>query len=140
MDEHKLKIGLDLDGTINATKKSIKFFNIITNAIKETSLIYIITYREKEDLENTEKELKELGIFYHEIIFVNSYLEKNAFVFKNKIDVFIDDVDESFYALKEDDCFVMKPRSYGNYNFPKEYGKTGKWIYSERTGKKLDEL
>ena len=25
MDEHKLKIGLDLDGTINATKKSIKF-------------------------------------------------------------------------------------------------------------------
>ena len=81
-----------------------------------------------------------IGIFYHEIIFVNSYLEKNAFVFKNKLDVFIDDVDESFYALKENDCFVMKARSYGNYDFPKEYGKTGKWIYSERTGKKLDEL
>ena len=135
----KIKIGLDIDGTINSSEKSIKFFSILTNGLKKEAEIYIITYRDKDKFyDETIEELKEMNIHYDHLKFVDSHKGKSTFIIENGIDVFMDDTDETFQYLPWEDCFVLKSRDEMNYDFPENFYDKGKWIYDDNTGRNID--
>lgn len=123
-----MKIGIDLDNTINSDLKSIEFFSLITNLLKGKAEIFIITYRSPEDRKATREELSLLGIHYNHLVIT---MDKAAFIMKNKIDVYFDDTDEFFLELPES-VLVFKIREFGNFDF-----EDHKWVYDDKTGKKI---
>jgi len=122
-----MKIAIDLDNTITACKHSKEFFRKFTNSFKP-STIYIITGRDEEDLEETKKELKDIGIHYDKLIIT---CNKQEVIKREKIQIFFEDTDEFFQGLNGD-VLVFKTREEGNYDFD-----NFKWIYSKRTGKEI---
>lgn len=128
----KIKIGIDLDNTITASKTSELFFSFFTNICSERIKIFIITNRDTHEQSKAETifELKKLGIAYHKLVITAN---KSKFIKNNNINVFFEDTDEYFQDLPED-VLVFKTREAGNYDF----GKLGKWIYSDKTGINID--
>jgi hypothetical protein len=124
-----LKIGLDLDNCVNYKPE---FFSVFTQALKQVSEIHIVTHRENSAVsrQETETELKELGIFYHHLEITG---EKADYILRKKIDVYVDDTDEYFQHLPES-VFVLKVREPGNFEFD-----TSRWIYSKKTGIDIDQ-
>ena len=63
-----MKIGIDLDNTITASKDSVEFFRVITHLLIPEHDIVILTNRDESDRENTEQELDVLGIRYNKMV------------------------------------------------------------------------
>jgi hypothetical protein len=63
-----IKIAIDLDHTITASRQSIKFFSILTNLLIPEHTIYVLTNREPGTEKEIEQELLKLGIEFDYII------------------------------------------------------------------------
>jgi hypothetical protein len=122
-----MRIGIDLDNTITASKNSIKFFSLLTNLFRGAAVVYIITNRDKNEYsrKDTMNELRDLEIYYDEL--VNTKNKKDVIV-DEEITVYFDDTDEYFLELP-DSVTVLKIREDGNFDF-----SAHKWLYSEKTG------
>jgi hypothetical protein len=127
----KLKIGIDIDNTIDASKTSVNFFSLFTNAIRHVAQIYIITNRDpgEDSRADTMSELDMFGIYYDELIIT---AEKSQHILQLGVDVYFDDTDEYFLDLPES-VAVFKIREFGNFDF-----KEHKWLYGDKTGINID--
>ena len=128
---NKLKIGIDIDNTINESSNTIALFSLITNALRDKVEIHIITSREKSEgsKKETMAELDEYGIYYDELKITS---DKYNYIINNGINIFIDDTDEFFIHLPES-VIVLKIRESGNFDFNQH-----KWIYGDKTGINID--
>ena len=120
-----LKIAFDLDGTCNEYQQ---YFSLISNALKGKAVIYIITSRDPDDYNDTEKELKELEIYYDHLAITDN---KAEYILEEGISVLYEDTDEYFLELPESVAIFMV-RNGGNFCFTKK-----KWVYGDRTGYKI---
>ena len=127
-----MKIGIDLDNTINENSTTISFFSFITNAMKGKWEIFIITNRDNSEKSKQEtiKELNEHNIYYDELVITS---DKHNYIIKNNINVYIDDTDENCLKLPES-VVVFKIREGGNFDFEEH-----KWIYGDKTGINIDD-
>ena len=132
MKGRSLKIGLDLDNTINENANTVALFSLLTNALKGKAEIHIITSRgqSEESRQETILELDKLGIYYDELAITS---DKHNYIINNGINTFIDDTDEFFVNLPES-ITVLKIREPGNFDFSKR-----KWVYGDRTGVNIDD-
>lgn len=125
-----MKIAIDLDNTITASKQSIEFFRFLTAAFIKQNKIYILTNREQCSEPKIANELEKLNISYSHIVITSN---KAEFIKQKGIEVFIDDTDEYFLNIPET-VLVFKIREEGNFDFAER-----KWIASRRTVKLIDE-
>ena len=128
-----MKIGLDLDNTINENSNTIALFSLLTNALKNKAEIHIITSREDSEKSKQETilELDKYSIHYDKLIITS---DKHNYIINNGITVYVDDTDEFFQKLPEN-ITVLKIREPGNFDFDKH-----KWIYGDKTGININEL
>ena len=124
-----MKIAIDIDGTINASKDSVEFFRTLTKSLIAQNEIYILSNRNPDTLEEVEEELTLMGIKFSKVILTN----KKTQVIKDKgITVFYDNEDENFQSLGPD-ILVFKAREEGNYNY-----MSGRWYGSKETVEMID--
>ena len=126
-----IKIAIDLDGTINGSALSRKFFGILTNLLITDHHITILTNRQPGTEDQIREELRMLGISYSDIVIT---AEKADYIMQNNIEVFFEDTDENFLSLPET-VLVFKIREDGNFDF----GKEGRWIGSKKTTRMIDD-
>ena len=119
-----MKIAIDLDNTITATRESIEFFSTLTYLLDPVSEITILTNRTPGSEQEIADELDFLGIEYGQIVITAN---KAKYIIENRIDVFFEDTDEYYLGLPES-VLVFKIREDGNFNFD-----THKWVGSEKT-------
>jgi len=130
----KLKIGIDIDNTINVNAQTILFFKLITQALsgnKNEVEIHIITNRDPREHSRLETiaELEEYNIDYDKLAITAN---KHDYIMDNGINVFIDDTDEYYIDLPES-VIVFKIREPGNFDFVHK-----KWVYGNKTGINID--
>lgn len=125
-----MKIGIDLDNTITASKDSVEFFRVITHLLIPDHDIVILTNRSESDRENTEQELDVLGIRYNKLVLT---ADKAGYILKNGIQFLFEDTDEYFLEIPET-VTVFKIREDGNFNF-----ETHKWTSSYKNTEINDE-
>ena len=126
----RIKIGIDIDNTITASRDSIKFFSVLTNLLIDEHKIYIITNRQPNSEQDVAEELDCLGIKYNEIVITK---DKAEYILKEGITVLFEDTDEYFQHLPKS-VLAFKIREEGNFNFT-----THKWIGSRKTTEMIDE-
>ena len=124
-----MKIGIDLDNTITASRESIEFLEILTHLLIAEHTIYILTNREPNTEQQVADELDYLGIEYSEIVIT---AQKGQYIKDNKITIYFENEDEYFLELGEE-VTVFKIREVGNFSFPAE-----KLIGSKKTTKMID--
>jgi hypothetical protein len=122
----KLKIGIDIDHTITASKNSIKFFSLLTNLLSTDVEIYIITNREPGTEKEVVQELVKLGIKFNFIIIT---AKKAEYISKEGISIFFENEDENFLSIPET-VLVLKVRERGNFSFSEK-----KWLSSKNNTK-----
>ena len=124
-----LKIGIDLDDCMSYRPD---FFQAFTHAMKAIAEIHIITNREQtpESEQNTKEQLKEWCIHYD---YLRITAEKADYILENGISIYFDDTDEYFLNLPES-VTVFKIRESWNFDFDEH-----KWVYSNRTGRNIDQ-
>ena len=131
-----LKIGIDLDNTINENDNTKSFFKIMTQHMWKSGEveIHIITNREqtKDSRRDTIHELEQYGIHYD---FLEITPNKHDYILEQGISVYYDDLDETFQNLPES-VTVFKIREGGNFDFG-EGG--GRWVYGNKTGRNIDD-
>jgi len=115
----KLKIAIDIDHTITASKQSIEFFRILTHLLISEHKIYIITNREPGTEKEIAQELVKLGIEFNFIIITD---KKAEYISREGITIFFENTDEYFLELGEE-VAVFKIREEGNFDFDKK-----RWI------------
>jgi len=114
---HKMKIAVDLDGTISEYPE---FFKIFTKAMSEGGCkIYVLTDRPAGTEEQVVEELRDYGIT-HDVIKITG--EKSEFILEEGIKVLFDDVDQYFRDLPAE-VAVFKIRQKYNFDF-----KQKKWV------------
>jgi hypothetical protein len=123
-----MKIALDLDNTITASKESIEFFSILTNLLIANNSIYIITNREIGTEQEVAQELDYLEIEYNEIIIT---AKKAEYIKENNINIFFENEDESFLEISKN-VVIFKIRESGNFSFSEK-----KWLGNKRTTKMI---
>lgn len=112
----KIKIGLDIDGTI---LENPQFFAALSHS--DNIETHIITGRDiKEHLE-TLVELARYGIKYERLHYADDWADKGRLCKELGIQIMFDDQDEYITHISCD-TLVMKPRNGGNWN-----GATNKW-------------
>jgi hypothetical protein len=128
-----LKIGIDLDNTINENDITKSFFFLMTQHMWKSGEveIHIITNREqtRNSRRETLHELEHYGIHYD---FLEITPNKHDYILKHGINVYFDDTDEYFQSLPES-VTVFKIREGGNFDFD-----DGKWVYGNKTGRNID--
>ncbi len=125
-----MKIAIDLDNTITASKNSVEFFRALTYLLIPEHDIVMLTNRDESDRENTEQELDVLGIRYNKLVLT---ADKAEYILKHNITILFEDTDEYFLMLPET-ITVFKSREPGNFDFAEK-----KWIGSKTTTKLIDE-
>lgn len=127
-----MKIGIDLDNTINENNTTISFFSFITNAMKGKWEIFIITNRDdsEKSRQKTIEELNGHGIYYDKLVITP---DKHDYIIENGINVYVDDTDEYYLKLPES-IVVFKIREAGNFDF-----ENHKWVYGDKTGINIDD-
>lgn len=125
-----MKIAIDIDNTITASRHTVEFFRIITHLLIPEFDIIILTNRDESDRETTEEELDVLGIKYNKLVLTS---DKAGYILKHGIQFLFEDTEEYFLMLP-DTVTVFKIREAGNFNF-----KTHKWISSHRNTELIDE-
>lgn len=114
---NKMKIGLDIDGTITDYPK---FFSILSKT--EQFEVHIITGRGEEDRQSTIEELAAYNIRYDYIHFVDvDWKNKGEICKKYGIDMMFDDMDEYINNIPMSTT-VFKVRNEGNWN-----DKSNRW-------------
>jgi hypothetical protein len=126
-----IKIAIDLDGTINGSALSIKFFSMLTNLLSPEH-ITILTNREPGTEKEIAEELNKLGTSFSSIVIT---ADKTDYIMKNDIEVFFENEDEQFLSLP-DTVLVLKIREDGNFDFS---DKGGRWVGSRKTVRLIDE-
>lgn len=128
-----VKIGIDLDNTINANCNSKTFFSMLTKAVSREAEIFIITNRENtwDSRDKIRAELNEIGILYNQLCVT---ADKAKVIKDNNITVYFDDTDE-FYLNIPSDVTVFKIREPGNFDFEEK-----KWVYGNKTGINIDKV
>ena len=119
-----IAIGIDLDGCID---EAPTFFQILSKVWPGE--VYVITHR--NDLEKAKRDVQRFGIESTEVVMVGSFEQKAEEIAKRNIFVYFDDQDEILMHVPEN-VNVFKIRNGGNYGFEER-----KWLYSERTGRKV---
>ena len=125
-----MKIGIDLDNTINASEESIEFFSILTNLLIVEHKIYIITAREPGTEQEIAEELDHFGIEYSEIVITD---KKAEYIREQGISIFFEDTDEFLLTIPSS-VVVFKLRESGNFDFSKK-----KWITSRKNSILIDD-
>ena len=125
-----MKIAIDLDNTITASKQSIEFFGILTNLLIAEHKIYIITNREIGTEQEIAEELDYLGIEYSGIVITD---KKAEYIKENNITIFFENQDNCFLELGEETT-IFKIREEGNFSFSEKL-----WLGSKKTVKMIDE-
>lgn len=113
-----MKIAIDLDNTITASRESIRFFAVLTNLLIAEHRIYIITNREPNTEQLIAEELDCFGIDYSEIVIT---AKKAQYIRDNRISIYFENEDEYFLDITED-VTVFKIRKDGNFLSPKKNG------------------
>ena len=126
----KIKISIDIDGTINSSDTSVSFFQMMTHLLLPEAHITILTNREPGTEEKIAQELKQMKIQYDEIVITP---HKQEYIKKNHISVVIDNEDEYIQGLGKD-VLVLKAREEGNYNY-----NTHKWYGDRNIVEMIDE-
>jgi hypothetical protein len=108
-----VKIGIDLDNTINASAESMEFFKILTHSLINKHQIYIITNREIGTEEPISQELAKYEIVYSGIIITD---QKARYIKENGITILFDNEDRYFLEL-DADVTVFKIREEYNFDF-----------------------
>ncbi len=115
--ERKIKIAVDLDGTISEYPE---FFKLFTKVMSQAGCkIYVVTDRPTGTEEQVAEQLQGYGITY-DIIKITS--RKSRYILDEGIEVLFDDVDEYFLDLPPE-VAVFKIRQKYNFDFAKK-----KWI------------
>ena len=131
MDERNtMKIAIDLDQTISASKESIEFFSILTHLLIVEHRIYILTDREPNSEQEVADELDYLHIDYSQIVITD---KKAQYIKDNKITIYFENEDSYFLELGEE-VIVFKIREEYNFSFAEK-----KWITSRRNSILIDE-
>lgn len=125
-----MKIAIDLDNTITASRESIESFHILTHLLIPEHRIYILTNREPNSEQLIAEELDCFGIEHSEIVIT---AEKAQYIRDNRISIYYEDTDEAFLDLGEETT-VFKIREPGNFDFAEK-----KWIANKHTTKMIDE-
>ena len=127
-----IKIGIDIDNTINSNDTTINFFSLITQLLADSAEIHIITNRETSEKSRKEtiRELDSYGIHYDELKITS---DKATYIKEKRINVFFDDTDENFVKLPSS-VTVFKIREDGNFDFSAK-----KWVYGKKTGYNIEE-
>lgn len=121
-----MKIAVDLDATITAYPK---VFEVLTAAmVKAGCKVYVVTDRIPGSEEQVRQMLNELGISYNILKITR---DKKRFILEEGIEVLFDDTDEYFVEVPEH-VAVFKVREHYNFDF-----KQSKWLYTEKTGRKM---
>jgi len=123
-----MKIAIDIDNTITASRDSVEFFRILTAVLISAHQIIIISNRDEADRETTEEELDVLGIRYNKLILT---ADKAEYILKHGVEFLFEDTDEIFLTLPES-VTVFKIREEGNFSFSEH-----KWIGSKKTTKMI---
>jgi uncharacterized HAD superfamily protein len=123
-----MKIAIDIDNTITASKSSVEFFRTLTTLLISAHQIIIISNRDEADRETTEEELDVLGIRYNKLILT---ADKAEYILKHGIEFLFEDTDEYLLELP-DSVTVFKIRESGNFCFLDH-----KWIGSPKTTKMI---
>jgi uncharacterized HAD superfamily protein len=123
-----MKIAIDIDNTITASRDSVEFFRILTAVLISAHQIIIISNRNESDRETTEEELDVLGIRYNKLILM---ADKAEYILKHGVEFLFEDTDEIFLTLPES-VTVFKIREEGNFCFSEH-----KWIGSPKTTKMI---
>ena len=123
-----MKIAIDIDNTITASRDSVEFFRILTAVLISAHQIIIISNRDEADRETTEEELDVLGIRYNKLILT---ADKAEYILKHGVEFLFEDTDEIFLTLP-DSVTVFKIREEGNFCFTEH-----KWIGSAKTVKMI---
>ena len=123
-----MKIAIDLDNTINASRDSIEFFEILTHLLIPEHRIYIVTNREPGTEQEIADELDYLGIEYSEIVITD---KKADYIREQGISIFFENEDEYFQELKLEETLVFKIREDGNW-------ENGRWLGNKKTVKMID--
>lgn len=126
----KMKIAIDLDNTITATRESIEFFHILTQLLIPEHKISILTNREPNSEQLIAEELDCFGIEYSDIVITD---KKADYIRHNRISIYFENQDEAFLELGQE-TIVFKIREEGNFSFAEK-----KWIGSKNTTKMIDE-
>lgn len=92
-----MKIAIDLDSTITASRESIEFFEILTHLLHPDTdyRIVILTNRVPNSEQEVADELDYLGIAYNEIVIT---ADKAGYIRDNKITFYFENSDFSFFA------------------------------------------
>lgn len=125
-----MKIAIDLDNTITASRESIDFFSTLTHLLDPDHKIYILTDRDPNSHQEIADELDYLDIEYAEIVITSN---KAQFIKDNNITIFFESGDEYFLELGEE-VTVFKIRGNGNFSFSAK-----KWISSKNNSLLIDE-
>ena len=124
-----IKIAIDLDNTITASKQSIEFFSVLTHLLIAEHRIVILTDREPNSEQEIAEELDYLGIEYNQIIITH---KKAEYIKEHGINIFFENQDEQFLELGKE-VVVFKIRESGNFDFSEK-----KWIGGKRTTRMID--
>lgn len=115
--ERKMKIAVDLDGTISEYPE---FFKLFTKAMSQAGCrIYILTDRPPGTEEMVAEQLQSYGITY-DVMKITS--QKSQYILKEAITVLYDDTDQYFLDLPAE-VAVFKIRQKYNYDFAEKRWK-----------------
>ena len=126
----QMKVAIDIDGTINASKESVEFFKVLTCLLIAEHKIYILTNREPNTEQEIADELDCFGIEYSEIVITPN---KAEYIKQHNITIFFENSDLYFLELGPE-ITVFKIRESENFDFDKHV-----WIGSYKTTRMIDE-
>jgi len=111
-----MNVGIDIDGTITAIPP---LFSILTKALrKEGHKVFIVTFRHELCKEETEQELKEMGIEYDKLVMGDQTLNftwKAKQVVKHKLEAFFEDNQEVIEEIKKFKPYCRTFHVRGNF-------------------------
>jgi hypothetical protein len=108
-----MRVGLDIDGLLDERPE---FFALISSALCTGGhFVAVLTYRDPDRREHTEKQLAAWGVAFHELHFARSLSDKGRLCRELLLDVYFDDQDECVVGV--DEATVFKIRNGGNFDF-----------------------
>ncbi len=109
-----MKVALDIDGTISERPE---FFALLSSALRAAGhSVLVLTYRDPDRREATERQLASWSIEFDELVIATSLEGKGEVCGSLGVDLFFDDQDECIVGVPEN-VLVCKVRNGGNFNF-----------------------
>lgn len=95
-----MKIALDLDNAITASRETIEFFSILSNLLIAEHRVYIICCQEEGAEQDIACYLDYLRIDYNELVITAG--DKAKFIKENGVTIFFSNKNDSFLELGEE--------------------------------------